>query len=107
MRNAEFLGPPIIAIRSANVSGLNSSRNQLRASRSTASRRRSYSWRFNCALSKGVGIIRYHNHPNRPLDIRQEKRVMLLSDVERSKMPSTDLLQGTLDLLILKTLSME
>jgi PadR family transcriptional regulator PadR len=43
-----------------------------------------------------------------PLDIRQEQRVHLLSTIEGKSMPpSTDLLQGTLDLLILKTLALE
>ena len=49
-----------------------------------------------------------HNLANRPLDIRQENGVHLLSSIEGKSMPpSTDLLQGTLDLLILKTLALE
>jgi transcriptional regulator len=40
-----------------------------------------------------------------PLDNRQEFAASLLSNIEGSEMPpSTDLLQGTLDLLILQTL---
>ena len=43
-----------------------------------------------------------------PLDTRQELGVHLMSDVEGRQMPpSTDLLQGTLDVLILKTLALE
>ena len=43
-----------------------------------------------------------------PLDIRQEARFILLLNVEGNVPPSsTDLLQGTLDLLILKTLALE
>ena len=44
-----------------------------------------------------------------PLDIRQKRSVILLEvEISRGKMPPpTDLLQGTLDLLILKTLALE
>jgi PadR family transcriptional regulator PadR len=42
-----------------------------------------------------------------PLDIRQKRWLFLLSNVEGKMPPSTDLLQGTLDLLILKTLALE
>jgi PadR family transcriptional regulator PadR len=41
-----------------------------------------------------------------PLDIRQEKSLSL-SNVEGKMQESTELLQGTLDLLILKTLALE
>ena len=47
--------------------------------------------------------------PLSPLDIRQEKQAILLSNVmgkvAEEMAPSTDLLQGTLDMLILKTLA--
>src|SRR5580765_1703634 len=53
MRNDALRGPLTIA---ANVSGLNSAKYQLRASRSTSSRRSSNNLRLSVALSNGVGI---------------------------------------------------
>src|SRR5271155_2817232 len=41
-----------------------------------------------------------------PLDTRQEYEVTLLSSIEGNMPTSTDLLQGTLDLLILQTLAL-
>src|SRR5260221_12107395 len=56
MRNDAFRSPLMTATNSATLSGLNSIRNQLRASRNTGSRRSSKSCRFSDALSNGVGI---------------------------------------------------
>src|ERR1041385_8304328 len=57
MRNDAFRMPLTSATNSLKVSGLNSRRNQSRASRSTGSRRSSKSFRFKDALSNGVGIL--------------------------------------------------
>jgi transcriptional regulator len=46
--------------------------------------------------------------PQTPIDDRYERIYLLISDTDRSRMPNrTPLLQGTLDLLILKALSLQ
>src|SRR5262249_43673267 len=56
MRNQALCIPLTRSTNSAKLSGLKSERNQARAWRSTAWRRRSKSFRLSVALSNGVGI---------------------------------------------------
>src|SRR4051794_32991174 len=61
MRTCGLCGPASAAFTSSIVSGLNSRRNQFRASRRTVSRRISKIWRMSLALSYGVGMAAHCN----------------------------------------------